>query len=89
MSSVVVYSTSFCPYCFLAKRLLDQPGIAYEEHRFSRERASREQMARLAGGGWTYPQIVIDGKRVGGFVELRRADRAGELEGLGDPRYQR
>jgi glutaredoxin 3 len=85
MSSVVVYSTSFCPYCFLAKRLLDRHGIDYEEHRFSRDRASREQMAQLAGGGWTYPQIVIDGTRVDGFVQLRRLDRTGELEKL----YQR
>jgi glutaredoxin 3 len=85
VSSVIVYSTSFCPYCFLAKRLLDRRGIAYEEHRFSRDRASREQMARLAGGGWTYPQIVIDGQRIDGFVELRRLDRARELEKLREP----
>jgi glutaredoxin 3 len=85
MSGVVVYSTSFCPYCFLAKRLLDRRGIDYEEHRFSRDRASRGQMARLAGGGWTYPQIVFDGKRVDGFIQLRSLDRQGELEKL----YQR
>jgi glutaredoxin 3 len=72
-----MYSTGLCPYCFLAKRLLERRGIAYEERRMRRR--DRERLARL-GGGLTYPQIVIGDRVVNGFVELRRLEREGELD---------
>jgi len=31
-------------------------------------------------GGWTVPQILIDGEPIGGYTELWRLDRSGELE---------
>jgi glutaredoxin 3 len=72
-----MYSTSLCPYCFLAKRLLDRRGISYTERRM--RRADRDQLARL-GGGLTYPQIVFGERVVDGWSELRRIERSGELE---------
>ncbi len=33
-------------------------------------------------GGWTVPQIVIDDEPIGGYTELWRLDRAGELDEL-------
>jgi glutaredoxin 3 len=72
-----MYSTGLCPYCFLAKRLLERRGIAYEERRMRRR--DRDRLARL-GGGLTYPQIVIGDRVVNGFVELRRLEREGELD---------
>lgn len=80
--SVVMYSTALCPYCFLAKRLLRREGIAYREERMKRDPASRDELARLSGGGRTYPQIMIDGRRVDGFSELRQLHRKGELRAL-------
>jgi glutaredoxin 3 len=80
--NVVVYSTVFCPYCFLAKRLLSRRGIEYREERFGRDRAGRERLARLSGGGTTFPQIMIDSRRIDGFAGLRRLDRTGELTRL-------
>jgi glutaredoxin 3 len=80
--SVVVYSTLLCPYCFFAKRLLAKRRIEYTEERLGRDSAGRERLSRLSGGGRTFPQIVIDGDRVGGFAELRRLDRSGGLEAL-------
>jgi glutaredoxin 3 len=76
MVSVVMYSTGLCPYCFLAKRLLDRRGIAYEERRM--KRSEREQLRPL-GGGLTYPQIVFGERVVDGWTELRRLDRSGGL----------
>ncbi len=73
----LVYSTSVCPYCFLAKRLLERHGIEYEEHRM--RRADRGGLASL-GGGFTFPQIELGGRVVDGFAELRRLERSGELE---------
>jgi glutaredoxin 3 len=77
----VMYSTGLCPYCFLAKRLLERRGIAYEERRM--RRADRARLASL-GGGLTFPQIEIDGRIVNGFSELRRLERDGELDRLID-----
>lgn len=71
-----MYSTGLCPYCFLAKRLLDRRGVAYEERRM--RRSERSRLAPL-GGGMTYPQIVFGERVVDGWTELRRLDRAGEL----------
>jgi len=77
MARATVYSTALCPYCFLAKRLLERRGIPYEEHRM--RRAERARLAPL-GGGLTYPQIVFGDRVVDGWSGLRELDRAGELE---------
>ena len=31
MAKVTIYTTMFCPYCHMAKDLLKQKGVAYEE----------------------------------------------------------
>jgi glutaredoxin 3 len=79
MARVVLYTTAICAYCFLAKRLLDRRGIAYEERSLTRRSSDRDELAMLARGGRTFPQIFIDGEPIGGFAELRRLDRDGTL----------
>ena len=39
-------------------------------------------MDRRTGGARTVPQIIIDGRAVGGSDQLAELDRAGELDGL-------
>ena len=56
MARPIVYSTGLCPYCFMAKRLLERRGVAFEERRL--RRSERGRLAPL-GGGLTYPQIVF------------------------------
>jgi glutaredoxin 3 len=79
MATVVFYSTSLCPYCALARRLLERRGVEYQERRLTRRAADRERLAEIAGGGRTYPQVLIDGEPVGGYRELRRLERDGTL----------
>jgi glutaredoxin 3 len=79
MTPAIVYSTGLCPYCFLAKRLLERRGISYEERRM--KRSERDRLADL-GGGLTYPQILFGERVVNGWSELLRLDRSGELERL-------
>jgi glutaredoxin 3 len=31
-------------------------------------------------GGWTVPQILIDGRPIGGYTELWRLDKSGQLD---------
>ena len=57
-----------CPYGVRAKELLDQAGIAYEEHIL----ASREEVEAFKAehGIATTPLIVIDGEPIGGSEAL-------------------
>ncbi len=81
MKSVTVYTTNFCPYCRSAKALLDKRGVAYEEINLARDADARNWLHQLTGMA-TFPQIVIDGQPIGGFDQLRAADRAGTLDAL-------
>jgi glutaredoxin 3 len=82
MSRVTVYTTSVCPYCVQAKRLLGERSIPYDEIDVSSDAARRDEMIQKAGGKRTVPQIFIDGKHVGGYTELRALADAGGLAGL-------
>ena len=75
----VIYSTGLCPYCFLARRLLERKGVECEERRM--RRTDRARLAAL-GGGLTFPQIELNGRVVDGLAELRRLERSGELDRL-------
>jgi glutaredoxin 3 len=78
MERVTVYTTRWCGYCVRAKTLLDSRGISYEEVRLDEDDGFRDTLFELTGG-WTLPQIVIDGEPIGGYTELWRLDRSGAL----------
>ncbi|HKB92809.1 MAG TPA: glutaredoxin [Gaiellaceae bacterium] len=75
---VVMYTTPWCGYCRRAKALLEERGIPYEEIELDDDPAFRRKLMDLTGG-WTVPQIVIDGRAIGGYAELWRLDRDGRL----------
>jgi glutaredoxin 3 len=79
MARVRVYSTRWCGYCVRAKALLESRGIEYEEISLDDDPAFRQKLFDLTGG-WTVPQILIDGRPIGGYTELWRLDRDGLLE---------
>ncbi|MSO44440.1 MAG: glutaredoxin 3 [Thermoleophilia bacterium] len=82
MHSVVIYSTDPCPYCSRTKALLAQRGIAYHEVVISRtDHGARDRLVAETGG-YTFPQVVIDGTTIGGWTELAALDRSGELATL-------
>jgi glutaredoxin 3 len=81
MSRVTVYTTEPCGFCRTAKALLAARKIPYEEINLAKDPSGRAKLAELTGM-MTFPQVVIDGKPIGGYQELVRADRAGELAGL-------
>jgi glutaredoxin 3 len=78
---IQVYSTAWCGFCERAKALLEARGIPYEEIKVDDDPAFRAKLLDLTGH-WTVPQIIIDGKPVGGYVELRELDRRGLLDEL-------
>ncbi len=78
---ITMYTTSWCGYCVRAKALLDARGLAYDEISLEDDSGFRQRLFDLTGGS-TVPQIVIDGRPIGGYTELWRLDREGRLDDL-------
>ena len=76
-----MYTTRWCGYCVRAKTLLDSRGISYEEISLDDDPAFRQTVYDVSGN-WTVPQILIDGRPIGGYTELWRLDRDGCLADL-------
>jgi glutaredoxin 3 len=74
----VLYTTESCGYCRMAKRLLEERGIEYEEIDCTHEPDLRKQLVERTGRR-TVPQIFINDVPIGGFDELAALDRTGEL----------
>ena len=79
MARVQMYTTAWCGYCVRAKALLDSKGIEYEEIRVDDDPAFRQKLLELTGG-WTVPQILLDGRPIGGYTELWQLDKSGRLD---------
>jgi glutaredoxin 3 len=81
MARIEMYTTAWCGYCVRAKMLLQQRGLDFEEIRVDDDPDFRASLLERFGG-WTVPQIVIDGEAIGGYTELWKLDREGALEKL-------
>ena len=75
---VKIYSTSWCPSCVSAKRLLEDKNIQFEEINIEEIGMSREQLFEITGG-MSVPQIVINNKSAGGFENLFELSQSGKL----------
>jgi len=78
MTRIQLYTTAWCGYCVRAKTLLEERGLPFEEIRVDADPHFRARLEELTGG-WTVPQIVVDDRPIGGYVELVALDRSGEL----------
>lgn len=81
MAKVDVYSTAQCPYCVMAKQLLERKGVSYNEIRVDKNPAKRQEMMTKSRQR-TVPQIFINDQSVGGYTDLLGLDRAKKLDGL-------
>ncbi len=66
---IVMYSTSWCGYCKLARAYFKRKGLAYEDIDVEASPANRKAFAELGGGG--VPLIVVGAKAMRGFNEAR------------------
>jgi len=80
MATIIIYTTSWCPFCTRAKKLLDQKDATYTEIDVSSSDA-RAKMVALTGGT-TVPQLVINDQPTGGCDELYALERSGKLDKL-------
>ena len=67
-----------CPYCTMAKRLLTDRGFDFEEINIEEEGISRDKLLEMTGGR-SVPQIILNGKPIGGYDNLMALDLKGEL----------
>ncbi len=82
MKPVEIYTTPICPYCFRAKRLLDEKGIDYTEINVMGDASAKSTMLERANGQRTVPQIFIGEVHVGGSDDLYALERDGKLDTL-------
>ena len=75
-----MYSSSYCPYCTNAEKLLLEKGFDITDKVLVDENPDElEKMMKITGKR-TVPQIFIDEIYIGGFEELRASDLSGELD---------
>lgn len=63
---IIVYSTTFCPYCKMAKEYLDQKGVSYKDVNVQEDDEAAAEMIRKSGQ-MGVPVLDINGKIIVGF----------------------
>lgn len=81
MSTIVVYSADYCPYCRRARALLDRKQVHYEVRDVVRDPRLWDEITERTGRN-TIPQIFIGDRHIGGCDELYALDRQGQLDPL-------
>ncbi|AHZ86516.1 Glutaredoxin 3 [Bdellovibrio bacteriovorus] len=78
MAKVLIYKKIPCPYCDRAMHLMDDRGIDYDVVDLTDK---PEEIERLkTETGWrTVPIIMINGKLIGGYTDLKALDEEGKL----------
>ena len=67
----IVWSKYHCPYCDQAKALLKSKNIEFEERKIG-DGYTKEELLEAVPTARTVPQIIIDGKLIGGFTDLQK-----------------
>lgn len=78
---IILYTTSWCPFCRRARALLTQKGVKWTEHDIEEDPAQRQAMIKASGRD-TVPQIFINGTHIGGSDDLFELDAKGGLDKL-------
>ena len=82
LANIEIYTKGWCPYCHMAKRLLQSKGHDFVEFDVDRDAEKYQEMLARSEGRWTVPEIFIDGTLIGGFDELRSMESSGKLDTL-------
>ena len=66
---IMIWGKPQCPFCDKAKRLLDSREIAYEYKQLGVDFEREDVLAEFPEAR-TFPQIVINGLKIGGYDQL-------------------
>tara|TARA_A100001035_G_C27528994_1_gene384387 strand:+ start:422 stop:658 length:237 start_codon:yes stop_codon:yes gene_type:complete len=64
----LVYSKNGCPYCSKVMTVLEMTGKQFVEYKLGRDFTGQEFYDKF-GKGSTFPQVLCDGKKLGGCVD--------------------
>jgi glutaredoxin 3 len=67
---VEIYSKPLCPFCVQAKTLAERKGYDLT-YKMLNEDFTRDELFDIFPDARTFPQIIVDGKKIGGFTEFR------------------
>ena len=70
--TTTLYTMDGCKYCTLAKELLNRSKVDYNEMLLNRDITREQVLSELKVQTVTFPQIVSNGKILGGLVEAAR-----------------
>ena len=80
MVEVEVYTNKGCPACVNVKQYLDRKGVEYIEKRLGKSPKTDLEFRLRTRNAKSIPQVFIAGEWIGGFDDVVRYDRAGELD---------
>ena len=78
-TKTIVWSKVTCPFCDMAKTLLKNKGIVFEE-RMIGVNWTREQLLESIPQARTVPQIILNGVLIGGYEQLKAHFNKGKNE---------
>ena len=65
---VEIYSKPNCPFCVQAKALAEREGHELT-YKMLDEDFDRETLMETFPGARTFPQIIVDGEKIGGYTD--------------------
>jgi glutaredoxin 3 len=81
VARVSIYTTPFCGYCVMLKRLMQSKSVAFDEIDVSND-VQKRRWLEAATGRRTVPQLFVDDQPLGGYTDALALDRKGELDRL-------
>ena len=68
--TVEIFGKDNCPFCDKAKGLAEREGHELT-YKMLDEDFDREALMETFPGARTFPQIIVDGEKIGGFTEFK------------------
>lgn len=80
-AEIIIYTKDPCPYCVRAINLLNEKKLAFTEIDLTDKFDEIERIKQETG--WrTVPIILINGRLIGGYDDLKALDDDGNLDNL-------
>ena len=81
--NIELYTVNYCPYCKKALAFLDGKNVEYKNNDITdNEEMMRAELGKRYGitERVTVPQIIIDGKNIGGYTDMINLYSTGKLK---------
>ncbi|MBE7706517.1 MAG: glutaredoxin [Cyanobacteria bacterium SIG30] len=78
-----MYTVDYCPYCKAALEFLNNHNVKYKQIKIDDDEDNKRiELGQLLNikGDVTVPQIILNGKHIGGFTDMIRKFEKGELK---------